>query len=83
MTLSNRFPMRVAEASSSPYRLASKAVQSVVVASVVAAAAGASARFQLGLSGQFCYYYFEICSILLHLFNGLGLVIADLNYCQA
>lgn len=28
--------------------------------------------------------YFEECTILLHLFAGLGLVIADLNYyCQA
>lgn len=27
--------------------------------------------------------HFEECTILLHLFAGLGLVIADLNYCQA
>lgn len=27
--------------------------------------------------------HFEECTVLLHLFAGLGLVIADLNYCQA
>lgn len=27
--------------------------------------------------------YFEDSTVLLHLFAGLGLVIADLNYCQA
>lgn len=69
--------MRVAEASFSPYKLASKAAQSVVVTS------GCATTGQLGLTLQFCYLYFEICTILLHLFIGLGLVIADLNYCLA
>lgn len=67
--------MRVAEACFSPYKLASKAAQSVVVV--------APGQPQLGLALQFCYFYFEISTILLHLFIGLGLVIADLNYCQA
>lgn len=43
-----------------------------------------SRRFKLAkaatVAGQ---GYFEECTILLHLFAGLGLVIADLNYCQA
>lgn len=37
----------------------------------------------LGLAAQFCYFYFEVCTILLHLYNGLGLVISDLNYSRA
>lgn len=65
--------MKIAEARSSPYKLASQAAENVVVATV-----GAT-----GLAQQFCYCYFEVSTILLHLFSLLGLVIADLNYCQA
>lgn len=70
--------MRVAEASFSPYKLASKADKSVGVVGTAA-----TGQIHLGLAEQFCYFYFETFTILLHLFNGLGLVIADLNYCQA
>lgn len=65
--------MRVVEGSSAPYNLASrKAAQSVREGLAPA-----------GLAVQFCYRYFEVSTILLHLFDGLGLVISDLNYSQA
>lgn len=62
--------MRVVDGSSAPYNLASRK-------------AAQSAREGLapaGLAAQFCYRYFEVSTILLHLFIGLGLVISDLNY---
>lgn len=64
--------MRVVDGSSTPYNLASrKAAQSI------------EGLAPAGLAVQFCYLYFEVSTILLHLFNGLGLVISDLNYSQA
>lgn len=40
------------------------------------------AQFQ-AVAGAAAAGHFEECTVLLHLFAGLGLVIADLNYCQA
>lgn len=71
--------MRVVDGSPAPYRLASsrKAAQSQSQSAAEGLAAAP------GLSVLFCYRYFEVSTILLHLFSGLGLVISDLNYSQA
>lgn len=67
--------MRVVDGSPGPYELASpKVAQPVVAVGLVG---------PLGLAAQFCYFYFEVCTVLLHLYNGLGLLISDLNYSQA
>lgn len=42
-----------------------------------------SRRYKLAQVAEVGQGYFEECTILLHLFAGLGRVIADLNYCQA
>lgn len=42
-----------------------------------------SRRYKLAQVAEAGQGYFEECTILLHLFAGLGRVIADLNYCQA
>lgn len=60
--------MRVVDGSSAPYNLASRK------------AAQSAREGPAGLATQFCYRYFEVSTILLHLFIGLGLVISDLNY---
>lgn len=65
--------MRVVDGTPGSYKLASPKVAQHVAVGLV----------PLGLAAQFCYFYFEVCTILLHLYNGLGLVISDLNYSQA
>lgn len=71
--------MRVVDGSPGPYSLASSRK-----AAHQSPAEGRLAPLQpLGLAVQFCYRYFEVSTILLHLFIGLGLVISDLNYSQA
>lgn len=70
--------MRVVDGSPGPYSLASSRK-----AAHQSPAEGHLAPLSLGLAVQFCYRYFEVSTILLHLFIGLGLVISDLNYSQA
>lgn len=70
--------MRVVDGSPGPYSLASSRK-----AAHQSPAASRLAPLPLGLAVQFCYRYFEVSTILLHLFIGLGLVISDLNYSQA
>lgn len=69
--------MRVVDGSPGPYSLASSRKAAHQSPAEVASS------LPLGLAVQFCYRYFEVSTILLHLFIGLGLVISDLNYSQA